>query len=42
MQAVQAATMRNVLSVLGLTHFGVFVLYLVFVVMLLFSLLFSN
>jgi hypothetical protein len=40
MQAVQAATMRNVLSVLGLTHFGVFVLYLVFVIMLLFSLLF--
>jgi len=32
--------MRNVLSVLGLTHFGVFVLYLVFVIMLLFSLLF--
>jgi hypothetical protein len=40
MQAVSAANMRNVLSVLGLTRFGVFVLYVVFITMLLFSILF--
>jgi len=39
-EGMHALSMRNVLNVIGLSHFGVFVLYSVFAAMLLFSVLF--